>query len=332
MSISFVIPTYNSQKYILKCLNSIYSSICYSFEVLIIDGGSIDNTLNLIMEFDPKIKIFSNKYKTAEAGKLIGINNAKCDFICLLDSDNELEKNYIDIAIKELSLNSSIMGAEPIKFSYRPSDGIIDRFSSIYGVNDPLNIYLGNFDKYSDFHKDWTKAKYSIINENSNYITIKLFDKKIIPTIGANGTILRRKPLVDFIKNKDYFFDVDYIVHRINTKGECLFIKVKKGIIHYYCVDDFRNFYKKQSRRIKDFYYFKDLRVPNKQKYTLEKIFFVLNVIFPIFMIYKSCKIFIKRKDVASLLLFPLSIITLYVYVIYSLKFLLFGNSSFKRN
>ena len=275
MSISFVIPTYNSQRHIIQCLKSIYLNVNSKFEILIIDGGSVDNTLNLVKNYDSNIKVFLNRKKTAEAGKLIGIKKSKFEYICLLDSDNFLEKDYIDLSIKELNQNKKLLGAEPIKFSYNYSDGIIDRFCSIYGVNDPINLYIGNFDKFSSFHNDWTKANYTILDDNNMRLIFEINFSRKIPTIGANGSIFRKDDLTTFIKNKDYFFDVDFIIYFLNLHKSCTFIKVKKGISHGYCGGSFKNFYLKQSRRIKDYLYFKKIRLSYKRGYNFGIYFFI---------------------------------------------------------
>ena len=47
---SFIIPTYNSEKTIFKCLNSVLNQENCDYEVLIIDDGSTDNTLNIVTE------------------------------------------------------------------------------------------------------------------------------------------------------------------------------------------------------------------------------------------------------------------------------------------
>lgn len=52
---SFIIPTYNSEKTIFKCLNSVLNQENCDYEVLIIDDGSTDNTLNIVTELSKKM-------------------------------------------------------------------------------------------------------------------------------------------------------------------------------------------------------------------------------------------------------------------------------------
>ena len=130
LDLSFIIPTFNSEKYIKKCISSIIRTVekKINFEILIVDGGSTDQTIQIVEKLHLNIKIFSNPLVTGEAGKLIGIQKAKGKFLCLLDSDNYLEKKYINLSLKYLKLYKNSIGAEPYKFSYSKRDGIIDRY------------------------------------------------------------------------------------------------------------------------------------------------------------------------------------------------------------
>lgn len=107
--VSFVIPTYNAQKYLGKCLASIKKQNYpeNKIEIFIIDGGSTDETLSIARKY--KVKILKNPYRDAESGKSIGIQASKGEIIALVDADNELVENYwLQSMVKPLIENSSI--------------------------------------------------------------------------------------------------------------------------------------------------------------------------------------------------------------------------------
>ena len=117
MNISIIIPTYNSENYIYKCLTSIKKQNIIKKEILIIDGGSKDNTIKIAKKFD--CKIFKNKLRTGEAGKALGLLKSKYKNILFLDSDNEFPNND---CIKNILLpfkEKNIISAEPIRFCYK---------------------------------------------------------------------------------------------------------------------------------------------------------------------------------------------------------------------
>ena len=94
IKVSFIIPTLNASSVLENCLKSIKIQSFSSFEIIIIDGGSTDNTLNIAKKY--QAKIFKNILKTAEAGKAIGVKKATGQYIALIDSDNILPtKNWL---------------------------------------------------------------------------------------------------------------------------------------------------------------------------------------------------------------------------------------------
>ena len=70
---SIVIPTLNSKKYIERCLNSIFRQSFRNYEVIVIDGGSTDGTLNLLKKYKKRIRLFRNKNDTQSKAINLGI-------------------------------------------------------------------------------------------------------------------------------------------------------------------------------------------------------------------------------------------------------------------
>ncbi len=94
MAITIIIPLYNAEKTIKKCLNSIFESdFNNKFEVIVVNDGTKDNSLNIVKEFD--VKIINQPNKGAAAAKNNGAKNAKTDLIMFLDSDVILYKDTL---------------------------------------------------------------------------------------------------------------------------------------------------------------------------------------------------------------------------------------------
>lgn len=86
---SVVIPVYNVAKYINKCLDSVLSQTFKSFEIICVDDGSPDNSVELIKRYnDPRIRIISQVNMGLSAARNTGINASRGMFIALLDSDD----------------------------------------------------------------------------------------------------------------------------------------------------------------------------------------------------------------------------------------------------
>ena len=97
MKLSIIILTWNSEKYIDNCINSIYNgSQMTDFEILLIDNGSKDKTLQKIEEKYSEIKLIKNKINRGIApARNQGIKEAKGDYILILDIDTVVKDDSI---------------------------------------------------------------------------------------------------------------------------------------------------------------------------------------------------------------------------------------------
>lgn len=93
--ISIVIPAYNVEKYIAQCINSINKQTFNDYEVIIVDDGSTDNTLNVVKDnITDKYKVISQKNKGAGMARNAGIEIARGKYITFMDSDDFLYNEY----------------------------------------------------------------------------------------------------------------------------------------------------------------------------------------------------------------------------------------------
>lgn len=110
VQISVIIPAYNAEKYIKKCLDSIVGQSVSNIEVIIIDDGSVDNTKSICNEYAAKysfIKVLSKKNGGQSSARNLGIKNASGDYLMFVDSDDFLEDNIF------LSLKSALSVMRP---------------------------------------------------------------------------------------------------------------------------------------------------------------------------------------------------------------------------
>lgn len=98
--VSVVILNYNGIEYIEKCLESVYDTVGCTFEVILIDNASTDNSQLICKEKFPQIRLFENNVNLAMAGRNIGIDNARGKYIVFLDSDTTVDANWLQNLIK----------------------------------------------------------------------------------------------------------------------------------------------------------------------------------------------------------------------------------------
>lgn len=104
--ISFIIIACNEQVPLKKCLDVFRSLSLNDCEFILVDSGSTDQTLSLMIEYStllPNVKVFHIKgLSNAAIARNIGIREAHCKYIFFLDGDFELDHNFIFYAIKKL--------------------------------------------------------------------------------------------------------------------------------------------------------------------------------------------------------------------------------------
>ena len=104
--LSLIIPVYNSEKYIIKCLNSIIPYMNDNTELIIIDDCSKDDSLKLINNYITKSKnkniaLLKNKSNIgAGLSRNKGLKIATGKYIGFIDSDDYVDKNYFNIMLK----------------------------------------------------------------------------------------------------------------------------------------------------------------------------------------------------------------------------------------
>ena len=92
--ISVIIPIYNAEKYLLKCIDSIINQDFTNFEIICIDDGSKDNSLTLLNEYkkrDNRILVFTQNNQGQGVARNKGIQKATGDFLVFIDPDDYIE-------------------------------------------------------------------------------------------------------------------------------------------------------------------------------------------------------------------------------------------------
>lgn len=103
--ISVVMPVYNEVANIISTLEALYSNTVLPDEVIVADGGSTDNTVQLIKERFPQTTVINNPEKNAAAGRNEGIKKAHGDIIAFTDGDCIVDNHWIENISKAFSEN-----------------------------------------------------------------------------------------------------------------------------------------------------------------------------------------------------------------------------------
>lgn len=253
-TITVVIATYNSENTIDQCLSSVRNQEYpqNKIDIILADGGSKDSTLQRVKKYNVEFINVPPEKQNAEYNKGVGVRRAKGEILLMIDHDNVLpHTKWLQNLIQPFLDHKEIVGVETLRYHYDPKLSLLDRYFALFGAGDPLAFYFGKADRLSfmyDKYNLYGKAK-----DVGNYYIIKFTAPKI-PTLGANGFLVRRKVLIENAKiDGDHFFHIDVNVDLIK-KGFNTYASVKDSIIHLTGYKDISNFLYRRALYVKQFH------------------------------------------------------------------------------
>ena len=125
-TLSILIPAYNSERWLPRCLISILSQIKDEVEVIIVDDGSTDRTLQCAREFAEKwscIEVFTKKNEGVGAARNFLLDKARGEFIWFVDSDDYIVEGCLSLLLKELSETLDLLSVSYNEVNLTPFEG-----------------------------------------------------------------------------------------------------------------------------------------------------------------------------------------------------------------
>ncbi len=110
IKVSIIVPCYNVEKYLSVCLDSLINQTLKEIEIICVDDGSTDSTLDILNEYrqkDSRIEAFSQRNSKQGAARNNGIRHAKGEFIGFVDSDDYVDEDYFEKLYTAAHLNDA---------------------------------------------------------------------------------------------------------------------------------------------------------------------------------------------------------------------------------
>lgn len=108
--ISIIIPVYNLEKYIPKCLDSLINQTYNNIEIICVNDGSSDNSLQVLNEYaqkDSRIKVINQKNQGVSVARNVGIDNATGDYIIFVDGDDWIDLDTCEYLMEYMSQSNA---------------------------------------------------------------------------------------------------------------------------------------------------------------------------------------------------------------------------------
>jgi glycosyltransferase involved in cell wall biosynthesis len=318
-SVSVVLPTLNAERHLDECLAALRAQdYPGEVEILLVDAGSTDRTLEIARRHGVD-RVLDNPRRTGEAGKALGVKAATGDLICHVDSDNVVVgSDWLSRMVKPLVDDPEVVSAEALRWDYRREDHFINRYQALTGINDPMALFIGNYDRWSELTRRWTDYPHHS-EPRAGWERVTL-DPAYVPTMGANGYLVRREAY-DVLSIGDYLFDID-AVHDLVVAGRNIVARVDVPIRHYFA-DSVSRFYRKTRRRSDDYFYFAAQGArsyPWTTRGGLGVVKFIVSTVLVVPLLWQIARGYSRRRDPAWLFHVPACWITLAVYAAGTVK------------
>ena len=121
IKVSVIIPVFNTEKYISKCLSSLVNQTLDDIEIICVNDGSTDNSLEIIEKIannDARIKIINQEHKKQGAARNAGLKIAEGEYIGFVDSDDWIDLNYYEMLYNTAKKYDALMEFENVCFNY----------------------------------------------------------------------------------------------------------------------------------------------------------------------------------------------------------------------
>lgn len=175
--VSIIVPVYNVECYLDNCLNSLLMQTYANIEIILIDDGSVDNSSKICDEYaqkDDRVKVVHQKNQGVSRARNHGLNIASGEFFSFVDGDDTVEKDYIELMVRELLDND----VDLVRLSWERGGK-----SFTYAINfDKYDRAFVTYDNVADlqwFANIWGLFRFSnlknFFDENLKYAEDNLF-------------------------------------------------------------------------------------------------------------------------------------------------------------
>lgn len=255
MKVSIVIPLYNVEKFLRKCLDSVCAQSDCVEEIILVNDGSTDGSLAICREFaekDKRITVIDSENHGVEYATLIGVNATHGDYIGFADGDDYIEPRMFEklyCAITESNADMAICGYDRVDESYEflsrydlplPDKTVLEKKDGAFPIDLLPNISGKSFMSYARWNKlfkrdvllqnDYLKSHGLRIGEDTALIYSVIFSLSKICFVN--------EPLYHYVQRKNsivHSFDGEYV----NNWDKVVTVLESAAHSYDYKIDDF---------------------------------------------------------------------------------------------
>ena len=208
--VSVIVPVYNGEKYIKKCIDSITNQTFKDFELIVVNDGSTDNTLKILNEIkDKRLIILDKKNGGVSSARNMGYSRASGKYVLFFDSDDFMENEMLEIMVNDIE-NNDVQAVRCNLYIYYEDTKIKEKYYE-YLFNGEYHIVNRNTILESAISGDIMafspnmlfkrNDNINLYNEKIQYMEDVIFYVTILKDISK--IYIENRPLFNYVKNKN---------------------------------------------------------------------------------------------------------------------------------
>lgn len=235
--ISVIVPIYNVEKYLSKCIESILSQTYKDLEIILVNDGSIDNSGKVCEEYkkkDRRIKVIHKENGGLSDARNVGIEISKGEYIAFIDSDDWIDEEYIEVLYKLLIENNADISICSFTKVYNEDVVNIRGLTKEYkesicsGLESLKNL---NTDKHTEYIVAWNKLYRRNMFKDLRFPKGKIHeDEFLVPILlhRANSIVYTSRKLVYYRQRNDSITGVGFTLKKLD------YLEALENRINYY--------------------------------------------------------------------------------------------------
>ena len=215
--VSVLIVNWNSKSDLEDCLGSLFGISYPSYEVIVVDNGSTDSSVELLKEKYPRVRIVESKKNLGFAGgNNVGFKYCRGKYILFLNNDTIVNKKFLSELVAFMESHKNVSVVQPTILFHRPKTPLHKKINSVGSF-----LLNSGFLYHMDYGKIFKQSKYKDSYEIfSAYGACFLARKKVIDKVGL------------FDSNYFAYFEETDFCHRVWLSGGRVMIYTKSFIYH----------------------------------------------------------------------------------------------------
>lgn len=137
--ISVIVPIYNADKYLARCIESIVNQTYHNLEIILVDDGSVDQSLKICEQYaknDTRIKIIYQHNQGVSVARNNGISHANGEYVCFVDADDFVSEDYCQNLVELIKRDKSDIAVTTYNFYHDDAYFINLNFTSKQLIKD----------------------------------------------------------------------------------------------------------------------------------------------------------------------------------------------------